>query len=79
MRIPYVIDNQEHRLSDVLNYLLGNSVHAVDIATAYFSIEAPTGSGRAGRLSSFRLLLGAEPTEGADVGCGPPANRSKGC
>lgn len=80
MRIPYVIDNQEHRLSDVLNYLLGEwPVHAVDIATAYFSIRGFQ-QVQAGleRLSSFRLLLGAEPTEGADVGLRPARQQIKG-
>jgi hypothetical protein len=38
MRIPYVIDNIDHRLADILNYLLGRqSGQQVDIATAYFS------------------------------------------
>jgi len=39
-RIPYVIDNIETRLADVLNYLLQRqSGQQVDVATAYFSIR----------------------------------------
>jgi len=78
MRIPYVIDNQEHTLADVLNYLLSAwPVQACDIATAYFSIRGYHQL-QAGleRLVSFRLLLGAEPSEGADVGL-TPAQRLK--
>jgi hypothetical protein len=40
MRIPYVIDNIEYRLADVLNYLLQREQgQQVDVATAYFSIR----------------------------------------
>ena len=40
MRIPYVIDNIEYRLGDVLNYLLRREQgQQVDVATAYFSIR----------------------------------------
>jgi hypothetical protein len=40
MRIPYVIDNLEIRLADVLNDLLQREHgQQVDIATAYFSIR----------------------------------------
>ena len=73
MRIPYVIDNQEHTLAEVLGYLLGEwPVQAADIATAYFSIRGYQQI-REGlsRLGNFRLLLGAEPTEGQDVGLAP--------
>jgi hypothetical protein len=38
MRIPYVIDNVDHRLADVLNHLLMEQAgREMDIATAYFS------------------------------------------
>ena len=38
MRIPYVIDNQTHRLADVLNSLLSDDEgKRLDIATAYFN------------------------------------------
>jgi len=37
MNIPYVIDNQTHRLADVLNDLLADHAdRSVDVATAYF-------------------------------------------
>ncbi len=39
MTIPFVIDNQEHRLGEILGGLLTETVERpVDIATAYFSI-----------------------------------------
>ena len=70
MQLPYVIDNREHTLADVLNRLLRHDdVHALDVATAYFNIggfdllrESLDG------LDSFRLLLGAEPGSGDDIG-----------
>ena len=40
MSIPFVIDNAEHRLADVLNELLkASDGKPLDIATAYFSIS----------------------------------------
>lgn len=40
MRIPYVIDNREHRLADVLNELLRRfESRSMDIASAFFSIR----------------------------------------
>lgn len=60
MRIPYVIDNQQHKLTDVLNILLQSAaaVQHMDVATAYFN---PWGyallrDGLAG-LKGFRLLI----------------------
>ena len=40
MKIPYVIDNNAHRLADVLNDILRDQ-HGpcLDVATAYFSIS----------------------------------------
>jgi superfamily II DNA or RNA helicase len=73
MRIPYVIDNIEHRLADVLNDLLrGEPGLQLDIATAYFSIRGfqqlqatlPT-------VRRLRLLLGDKPIESADLGLRP--------
>jgi len=71
--IPPVIDNQEHKLADVLNLLLDHCRNGpVDVSTAYFSIsgyrllrERLHGTG------ALRLLLGAEPTTGGDVGLRP--------
>jgi ubiquinone/menaquinone biosynthesis C-methylase UbiE len=40
MHIPYVIDNIEYRLADVLNALLQRERgQQIDVATAYFSIR----------------------------------------
>jgi hypothetical protein len=40
MAAPLVIDNQQHRLADVLNALLACCAGApVDVATAYFAIS----------------------------------------
>ena len=39
MRIPYVIDNETHRLAEVLNEVLaGHAGRSLDIATAYFTV-----------------------------------------
>ncbi len=39
MTLPYVIDNQTHRLADVLNDLLAtHEDRTLDVATAYFTI-----------------------------------------
>jgi len=67
---PFVIDNQQHTMRDVLTSLLVRyQSHALDIATAYFNVgcwqllwEELDG------LSSFRLLLGDEPEGGVDLG-----------
>jgi superfamily II DNA or RNA helicase len=73
MRIPYVIDNIDIRLADVLNYLLQREQgQQVDIATAYFSIRGfellrNTLPG----VRHFRLLLGDKPLEGEDIGLRP--------
>jgi len=73
IRIPYVIDNIETRLADVLNDLLGRqSGQQVDIATAYFSIrgfqQLRTTLPSVHRL---RLLLGDKPLDGEDIGLRP--------
>ncbi len=69
--IPFVIDNQQHTMADVLNTLLTeHHGHALDIATAYFNA-----GGRQlvreglGHLGNLRLLLGDEPEVGAKI-CG---------
>ncbi len=69
MRIPYVIDNQTHRMADVLNALLeGHAGKSLDVATAYFNIQGfrllQFGMEQ---LGSFRLLLGDEPERGEQV------------
>src|ERR1700732_4983758 len=70
MPIPFVIDNQQHRMADALNELLAQSVgKPLDVASAYFAISGyrlvKEGLHQVG---AFRLILGAEPHGGADVG-----------
>ena len=73
MNIPFVIDNQQHRLSDALNDLFGQAVgKPVDIATAYFAISGyRMVRERLHQVGAFRLILGAEPHLGAEVGLKP--------
>ncbi|MEO8601710.1 MAG: phospholipase D-like domain-containing protein, partial [bacterium] len=73
MRIPYVIDNRTHRLVDVLGALLReHRGRSLDIATAYFTVAAfdMLREGLDG-LGNFRLLLGAEPYAGEQIGLRP--------
>ena len=75
MYIPYVIDNQSHRMADVLGDILtGHSGKSLDIATAYFNVRGFTllQEGLQG-LGSFRLLLGDEPWDGESIGLRPRA------
>src|SRR6266513_3066604 len=70
MTIPFVIDNQQHNMADVLNDLLRHHKgHSLDVATAYFNVGGWQLL-RAGLnvLSNFRLLLGDEPEAGSDLG-----------
>ena len=69
-RIPYVIDNDQHTMADVLNQVLEDHHDlAMDIATAYFY---PSGyqllAERLKELGSLRLLIGTEPRAVGDVG-----------
>src|SRR5438067_503484 len=75
MTIPFVIDNQQHRMADALKELLAQSVgKPLDIATAYFAISGyRLVKESLHRVGAFRLLLGAEPHSGADVGLRPNA------
>ncbi len=73
MYLPYVIDNQTHSVAEVLTGILAkHSGKSLDIATAYFNIRgfALLQNGLQ-RLGSFRLLLGDEPSDGAELGVGP--------
>ena len=73
MRIPYVIDNQEHLLAAVLSGLLDeHQGFSLDVATAYFTVGGYglLADGLA-ELGSLRLLLGAEPRVGEDLGLRP--------
>ncbi len=68
--IPFVIDNQQHRMADVLNISLAqHNGRSLYIATAYFNV----GGWQLLRdgldtLGNFRLLLGDEPDARADLG-----------
>ena len=73
MLIPYVIDNQRHRMVDILNSILfEHTGKSFDIATAYFNLQGFRLL-RQGleELGSFRLLLGDEPRDGAVLGLKP--------
>lgn len=73
MHIPYVIDNIETRLADILNALLTRQPgQQVDIATAYFSIRGfqQVRASLPG-VRSLRLLLGDKPLDGEDIGLRP--------
>jgi superfamily II DNA or RNA helicase len=68
--IPFVIDNQQHKMSDVLNDLLRqHQGRSLDIATAYFNVGGwqLLREGLAG-LGNMRLLLGDEPEAGLELG-----------
>src|SRR5947209_18969340 len=68
--IPFVIDNQHHKMADILNDLLHhNTGHSLDVATAYFNVGGwqLLRDGLNG-LGNFRLLLGDEPEVGSDLG-----------
>lgn len=80
MRIPWVIDDRSNRLADVLNELLsGHRGRSLDVATAYFTAGGfgflqPGLEG----LGNFRLLLGAEPQSGAELGLRPGSDAVRG-
>ena len=73
--IPFVIDNQGHHLRDALNELLAQSAgKPLDIATAYFAISGyRLMKDGLHQVGAFRLILGAVPHSGADVGLKPKA------
>ena len=70
MTIPFVIDNQTSRLDDVLNGLLVQTVgKPFDVASAYFAISGYRAvKDTLHQVGAFRLLLGAEPETGSDLG-----------
>ena len=79
MLLPYVIDNQEHKLADVLNAVMqSHPGMSLDVATAYFSVSGYRAlREQLAGLRSFRLLLGFQPTEGKDIGLKPNAAKLK--
>ncbi len=70
MKIPFVIDNQLHKMAEVLNDLLAEHAgKSLDIATAYFNVGGwELVSKGLKDLGNFRLLLGDEPEAGSDLG-----------
>ena len=80
IHLPYVIDNQRFRLADVLNGILSTHVgRSLDTASAYFTVGG-FGLLQAGlrSLGNFRLILGAEPTSGEQLGLRPDPGIIKG-
>lgn len=80
MKLPYVIDNQTHVLADILKDLLSeHKGRSLDVATAYFTVGG-FGLVKDGLndLGNFRLLLGAEPRAGEQVGLRPDAGVVRG-
>lgn len=80
MRIPYVIDNEEHQLGEVLRGLLAeHKGRSLDVASAYFTVGGYSllKEGLSG-LGSFRLILGAEPTTGREIGLDPGPGAIRG-
>jgi superfamily II DNA or RNA helicase len=80
IHIPYVIDNQNHRLADILSGILQEHVgRSLDAASAYFTVGG-FGLLQRGleRLGNFRLILGAEPTTGEQLGLRPAPGVIKG-
>lgn len=71
--LAFTLDNTSHRTVDAMKTLLsGGRGSPVDIATAYFSVSGYRllKDGLDG-VGAFRLLLGHEPSEGAQVGLRP--------
>lgn len=80
MRVPYVIDNQNALLADVLNILLNrHKGMSLDVATAYFTIQGfrLLKEGLID-LGNFRMLLGTEPQRGEQIGLRPDQGIFKG-
>ena len=79
MKLPYVIDNQTHVLAEILKGLLTeHKGRSLDVATAYFTVGG-FGLVQEGLLTlgNFRLLLGAEPTTGEQLGLRPRAGQAR--
>ncbi len=80
MKVPYVIDNETSRLADILEALLSeHQSKSLDVATAYFTAGG-FGLLREGlrSLGNLRLILGAEPTTGEQIGLRPDAGAIRG-
>src|SRR5262245_27453902 len=72
-RLPYVIDNDKHRMADVVSQVLEDHQDlAMDIATAYFNIGGyKLLADQRKNMGSLQLLLGAEPESGEQLGLKP--------
>ena len=80
MDVPYVIDNQNHKMAEVLGGLIENHAgQSLDVATAYFNVDGFELL-KDGMLDvgTFRLLLGAEPKSGEQVGLEPHSDAIQG-
>jgi len=75
MKLPYVIDNDKHKLADVLNDVLcSNKGQCLDVATAYFTVQGfKLLKESLSDVGSLRLLLGFEPKTSEQVGVRPDA------
>ena len=73
--IPYVIDNQNHRMAEVVSGILAtHRGKSLDVATAYFNLQGfKLLQEGLQDLGSFRLLLGDEPQDGESIGLRPRA------
>ena len=76
MKIPYVIDNTEITLADILTGLLRQYVgQSLDTATAYFNVGGFSFIKEGLQsLGSFRLLLGDAPEGAERIGLRPEKN-----
>lgn len=78
MNVPFVIENRDYVLAEIVNSLLLQlEGRSMDIATAYFTVGG-FGLLKEGLLDlgSFRLLLGVEPTTVERLGIHPSANQT---
>lgn len=67
------MDNERHKLADVLNGLLSAIAgKPFDAATAYFTVSAyGLVKDRLHAVGAFRLLIGSDPRTGSDIGLKP--------
>src|SRR5271169_6696458 len=73
LTVPYVIDNESHRMADVLGDLLrDHQGKSLDIATAYFTVGGfKLIQEGLFSLGNLRLILGSEPTASEQLGLRP--------
>jgi len=80
VRVPYVIDNQTNHLVEVLNSILEtHQGRSLDVASAYFTVGG-FGLLKDGlqALGNFRLILGAQPATGEQIGLRPDPGAIRG-